>query len=403
LSCCPQDKAFIMHPNQPRSTAKQVLLATAIALHVSAAGACPNAFISTQNVNNAVQIVDLTSMTVVGSITGIGAEPGRMVATADRSRIYLSSYIAQSFGNPARGMVYLIDTASRRVVNTASVGNRQNRTIALSPDESRVYTFKQTGSAAVGDAAIGVAVLNADTLAELALAPLPTTECLQTAKEVIVHPDGRIFVSGCSDFIRMIDPITLNVSTLAPHPAGTVGRMLGFSPNGAELYVPVGSADVGGNAGLVAIDIATGTSANFYYDLQSSSGSIFPNGSQALRMLTVQRPDDAANDPTVFFTYASAAGNSPVVHARSSDLSPAVGAPLRRILSRHNIGASSVMGASANASQGIGTRLGGMQKIYFSPPGIAPIAAVGNGLSLPGVSNLSDIIVDDGFFCSGFE
>lgn len=390
-----------MRTNASFPATRKAMLATAIALHVSAADACPNAFISTQNVSNAVQIIDLTSMTSIGSITGIGVEPSRMVATADRSRIYLSSYVAQSVGNPARGMVYRIDTASRRVVSSTSVGLRANRTIALSPDESKVYTFKQTNE---GDnPAIGVAVLDADTLAELAVAPLPTTECLPTAKEVMVHPDGRIFVSGCSDFIRIIDPITLSVSTLTPHPAGTVGRMLGFSPNGDELYIPVGTADVGGNAGLMAIDIANATLANFYYDLQSSSGSIFPNGSQALRMLTVQRPDDAANDPTVFFTYASAAGNSPVVHARSSELSPATGAPLRRILSRHNIGASSVMGASVNASQGIGTRLGGMQKIYFSPPGIAPIAAIGNGLSLPGVSNLSDIIVDDGFFCNGFE
>ncbi len=391
-----------MHSDASLYFPRKMLLATAIALHVSAAGACPNAFISTQNVSDAVQIVDLATMTIIDSITGVGEEPSRMVTTADRSRIYLSSYIGQSPGNPARGMVYLIDTASRRVVASASVGGRQNRTIALSPDEQKVYTFKQNTDEG-NTTTIGVAVLDADSLAELAVASLPTTECLQTVKEVIAHPDGRIFVSGCSDFIRIIDPITLNVGTLAPHPAGTVGRMLGFSPNGAELYVPVGAADVGGNAGLVAIDIVSGTTANFFQDLQSSSGSIFPNGSQALRMLTVQRPGDVANDPTVFFTYASAAGNAPVVHARSSDLSPAVGAPVRRILSRHNIGASSVMGASVNASHGIGTRLGGMQKLDFSPAGIAPIAAIGNGLSLPGVTNLSDIIVDDGFSCSGFE
>ncbi len=391
-----------MRQKKSRSAARQTLLAAAIASQISAAGASPYAFISTNALSGAdVRIVDITSMTVVASITGIGEEPGRMVANADRSRIYLSSYISPSVGVPARGMVYLIDTSGRRVVRVASVGERINRTIALSPDESKVYTFKQTNDG--GNPAIGVAVLDADTLAELAVAPLPTTECLPTAKEVSVHPDGRIFVSGCSDFIRIIDPITLSVSNLVQHPAGTVGRMLGFSPNGAELYVPVGSANVSGNTGLVAIDIASGGSANFFYDLQSSSGSIFPTGSQAARMLTLQRPGDPPNDPTVFFTYTSAAGNSPVVHARSSDLSPASGAPLRRILSRHNVGPTSLLGASVNGTQGIGARLGGMRQMHFSLPGLAPIASAGAVLSLPGVSALSDIIIDDGLFGTGFE
>jgi DNA-binding beta-propeller fold protein YncE len=366
------------------------------------AAACPLAFVTTAGGgagDDGLRVVDISRMALVATIGGIGDEPSRMVANANATRLWVSSYLPSSVGVERRGMIYAIDTATRRVVGSVAVGNRQNRAIALSPDASRVYTFRQEGS--VPNATIALAVLDAQTLAPLADAPLPVTECLQFLADIKVHPDGRIFVSGCSDTIRAFDPGTLQASPVAPHPVSG-GRMLGFSPNGAELYLPVGSATGSGiGTAIVAIDIATGASNPVSW---AGGGAGFPTGSQPIRMLSVQRTGDAPGDPTVYFSYFSASGNSPVAHARASDLSPPVGPPLRQLLGRTNVGPASVVGASVDGGIGLGVRLGGARQLSFASSDPA-VVIVGNGavLALPGASALSDIVVDDGLYCDGYE
>jgi len=182
----------------------------------------------------------------------------------------------------------------------------------------------------------------------------------------------------------------------------TGGRMLGFSPNGAELYLPVGAATGSGTGtGMVAIELATGASNSVAW---AGGSATFPTGSQAIRMLLVQRPEDAPGDPTVFFGYMSAFGNSPVAFARASELSPPMGPPLRQLRGRTNVGPSSVLGASSDGRIGLGVRLGGMRQLGFVSSDPA-VVIVGNGavLALPGVGALSDIVIDDGLFCDGFE
>lgn len=366
------------------------------------AAACPLAFVSSSGPGageDSVRMIDLSRMALVASIGGVGDEPSRMVANADAARLWVSSFLPASVGVERRGMVYAIDTASRRVVGSVVVGNRQNRAIAISPDASRIYTFRQEGSAP--EATIALAVLDAQTLAPLADAPLPVTECLQFVADIKVHPDGRIFVSGCSDTIRAFDPVTLQASPVAPHPVSG-GRMLGFSPNGAELYLPVGAATGSGTGtGMVAIDLATGASNTVSW---AGGGAGFPTGSQPIRMLSVQRPGDAPGDPTVYFSYFSTFGNSPVAHARASELSPPMGPPLRQLLGRTDVGPASVLGASTDGRLGLGVRLGGARLLSYasSDPGVV-IVGTGPVLALPGASALSDIVVDDGLYCDGYE
>lgn len=382
--------------------AARLCLTLACTALTAGAAACPLAFVSTSGPgvgDDSVRVIDLSRMALVASIGGIGDEPSRMVANPNATRLWVSSYLPASVGVERRGMVYAIDTSLRRVVGAVAVGNRQNRAIALSPDASRVYTFRQEGSAP--NATLALAVLDAQSLATVADAALPVTECLQSVADIKVHPDGRIFVSGCSDTIRAFDPVTLQASPVAPHPV-TGGRMLGFSPNGAELYLPVGSATGSGTGtAIVAIDLATGTSNPVSW---AGGGAGFPTGSQPIRMLTVQRPADAPGDPTVYFSYFSASGNSPVAHARASELSPPMGPPLRQLLGRTDVGPASVVGASADGRLGIGVRLGGARQLGFAStdPGVV-IVGTGPVLALPGASALSDIVIDDGLYCDGYE
>ncbi|MBL8273713.1 MAG: hypothetical protein JNJ74_07880, partial [Xanthomonadales bacterium] len=182
----------------PVPCATRLLLMMGCAMVTAGAGACPLAFVTTAGPgagDDSVRVIDLSRMALVASIGGIGDEPSRMVANGDATRLWVSSYLPASVGVERRGMVYAIDTASRRVVGSVAVGNRQNRAIAISPDASRIYTFRQEGSAP--NATIALAVLDAQTLATLADAALPVTECLQFVADIKVHPDGRIFVSGC--------------------------------------------------------------------------------------------------------------------------------------------------------------------------------------------------------------
>ena len=359
----------------------------------------PHAFVSVSVPGNrAVRVIDLATMTIETSIGNVGDEPGRMVANADRSQIWLSSW--RDASPQQEGLVYRIDTRLRQIAASRVIGNKTNRTIALSPDESRVYTWKRTFENDV--AAIGVAVLDAMTLAELAVVSIEGPSCLQFASEIAVAPDGRIVAGGCADGLRIIDPVTLAVSIGGVPPRSNT-PVLGFSPDGAEVYVPTLAAASLGNAGVHAIDLDTGVGNDFYWQ---GIGPDFPSGSIAVRMTVVQRATDLAGDPTVFFTYASASGNPPVAWARASDLVPTGANPRqRRLLGRSNVGPASSFGAAMDASVGLGARIGGIRRLAFEFPGSdVPVVTDGEIILMAGVGPQTDIVIPPApLFADGFE
>lgn len=373
----------------------------AAALPTVCVHAAPHAFVSVPGPENtSVKVIDLETMAVETTIGGIGDEPGRMVANADRSMIWLSSWRNASPQN--EGLVYRIDTRLRQVVASQVVGLKQNRTIALSPDESRVYTWKQTFENGVG--AIGVAVLDAMTLAELAVVPIEGPSCLQFSTGIAVSPDGRIVAAGCGDGLRIIDPVTLVVSIGSMTPLGA-SRLLGFSPDGAEVYVPTLAGVSANNTGVHAIHLDTGVGNDFYW---AGGGPSFPSNTGISRMIVVQRPSDPVGDPTVFFTYASAFGNPPVAWARASDLVPAGAEPRqRRLLGRVNVGPASSLGAAPDGAIGLGARIDGVRRLAFDESDDIVIAPDGDIVSLTGVGPQTDIIVPpppvDLIFADGFD
>lgn len=374
-------------------------LALAAAPHAHAQS---TAFFSTQGTNPGVQVVDVCSLELKASITGIGSEPSRMVRSPDGSRIFVSS--AQS--GSGSGSVYAIDVATREVVASAAAGGVQNRTIAISPDGSRVYTWKVTGATA-----IGVLVLDASDLSEVATVPITGNNCVSGRNDVFVMPDGRIIANACSDGLRIVDPQTLAVGVGPTLPAGS-GRMLGASPDGVELYVARSGAlgVAAGNTGVRAIDLATGVASEFSWELQPA-GSFpgFASGAAIQRLTVVQVPGAPLASTYVYATYSSAGGSVPVAYARASDLVPnAGGMRNRRMIGLVAIPGLATLG-SANGRLGLATAgFGGIRRVRFDPEFVPPAShVVAGGAAVPfaGTSNLSAVIVfgSGDLFCDGFE
>jgi hypothetical protein len=381
------------------------LFALAFAVLAGHAAAAPFAFVSLSDPSlRAVRVVDLETMAIETTIGNVGDEPSRMVANADRTLIYLSSW-ADVPGLFNEGQVYVIDTRLRRVIASRAVGIKQNRSIALSPDGLRVYTWKL--ESVDGVTTIGVAVLDAITLAEIAVAPISGPSCIQFASQIAVAPDGRIVAAGCDDGLRIIDPVTFAVS-IGGLAARSSSPVYGFSPDGGEVYVAAagtGAVSAGGT-GVRAIDLTTGIGTDFFWQVPGGS-PVFPNGSGAVRMVVVQRPDDLPGDPTVFFSYDSSFGNTPLAWARASDLAPPAGPRVRRMIGRAALGPASAVGASPDGSIGLGARLGGIRRLLFETPGAEVVAADGAILPFLGVGTLTDVIVSpylpDPLFQDNFE
>lgn len=389
---------------EPRPVLLRAIFALVLASLTNPALGAPHAFVSlSSGAADTVSVVDLATMTVEATIGNVGDEPGRMVANADRSMIWLSSWRDLPGTNEA--LVLRIDTRTRQLTAQAAVGLRQNRTIALSPDETRVYTWKQTSIDGVNS--IGIAVLDATTLAEIAVVPMTGPSCLQFASQIAVAPDGRVVAAGCADGLRIIDPQTLAV-TIGAAPPLSSSPVLGFSPDGVEVYVAAAGVvnGSGTGTGIRAIDLDTGVGTDFHW---AAGGGTFPQNSGIARMATVRRPLDPPGDPTVFFTYHSAFGVTPVAWARSSDLAPpGGGARQRRLVGRATAGPASSLGVAPDGTIGLGGRLGEIQRLAFAEPaGGMALQADGAVASLPGLAPISDIIVvpalTDSLFQHGFE
>jgi hypothetical protein len=381
-----------------RASPSLTLLFAALAI-VTPARADDLAFITMQAPLNRLAVYDPVSMTEVASITGFGVEPSRMVANPDRSRLYVVSRILAASPQPAEMRVHMVSPAQRRILRTAVVGLSVGRTIAISPDGTRLYVWKQT----FPPQAIALAVLDAATLAEVGLVSLPWALCGTTHKEIATAPDGRIVASGCVDGLRVIDPSTLAVATV-PIATDLLLELIGFSPNGQEVYLRHTTTASNQNARLAAIDLVSGTRSEVTFALPDGSPALF--GAVPWRMLRVQRPTDPPGNPTVFLTYpATAGGSPPIASTPASALSP----PNRRLTRLTSLGtpAASIFGVSESGGIGIfgNQRLLRRVTLDQSPPG-EPIAIDGETVEVAPSGTplqLSDIIFARPLLEDGFE
>ncbi len=355
------------------------------------ASAAPFAYISVSSPSDAsVKVMDLQSMTVVRSITGVGVEPSRMVISPDFNRIYLASYLPASQGVLARGMIYAIDTTCRCVVGEVAVGLTQNRALGISPDGSKLCSWKVTSDGTTSTR--NIAVLNSADLSEIAALALPQS-CLQSTGDIAVHPDGRVVYSGCSEGVYILDPNTL-VPTLFAQAPITNSVILGFSPDGAELYLPTL------NTTVRAFNLSTAASNDFFFNLPAGSPAITGG---AHRMVISKRVNSGLGAEPVFFTFfnASNAGLA-IVYARRDELAPTSGPPIRRWIGATAIGPADVIGLDSASEFALSGRLSGIRKQILTSDG-AVIAPVGATQVLDGVWRKSDIVFTDELLRDGFE
>jgi hypothetical protein len=379
---------------------RTVVFAFLCALVAVPAFAQPKAFVSVSSPaagGRAIRIVDLQTMTVEGSINAVGDEPGRMVANGDRSRIYVSSW--QSFGE---GRVYAIDPATRSVIGSIAAGNAQNRAIAISPDGLRVYTFKREGASP--DQTIGILVIDALTMAEIATVPITGPGCTTNFRDLVVVPDGRIVAGICNDGLRIIDPVTFSVAVRGDASSANA-RLLGFSPDGSEVYIGAGSnaISVFGITGLRAFNVDTGVVNDLTWNVPSApSYPGFSSSAAPVRLAVVPVAGGAPGDAIYLFSYFSpGAANEPIAWARASTL----GGGVRQLTRLAAVGSTAIVGVAENGLVGLSARLGSARRIAIDPlvNDASLITAQGGFLSLPGVGTLTDVVITSPLFLDGFE
>jgi YVTN family beta-propeller protein len=186
-----------------------------------------------------VSIIDLTTLTNVGSISGVGSYPTGIALTADGSTLVTGNYLGES--------ATLIDVATRTVVASVPLGTAGSR-VSISPDDASAYMINPDASMvsvidlatrtlagtvptaaqpwavrfAAGGQSAYVAHLNTAqvTVIDVASATtLPSTPLTTGASTLAVAPDGsRLFAGhpGGIDFDGPGTPPYISVIVLSP-------------------------------------------------------------------------------------------------------------------------------------------------------------------------------------------
>lgn len=161
-----------------------------------------------------VSIIDLTTLTNVGSITGVGSYPTGIALSADGSTLVTGNYLGANAS--------IIDVATRTVLSNVALGTAGSR-VAISPDGAMAYMTNPDAST------VSAIDLTTRTLSgTIAVGPQPWS--------VRFAPDGDdVYVAQLnSNYVSVIDVATNTVSSTIPTTAGS--STLAVSPDGGAVY-----------------------------------------------------------------------------------------------------------------------------------------------------------------------
>jgi YVTN family beta-propeller protein len=232
------------------------LVALALLLTASGAGADPFAYISNLSGNSVTVIDGTTVLTPPTTPIGVGAQPFGVAVNPTGTRAYVANSNMFDTGAPS---VSVIDTASLTEVTRITVGiDGQPTGVAVNEDGSRVYVANNNGKVAVIDTATNT-VINT-------LTPPPNTP-RQLA--------GIVVAAGA---VWAVDLATGEVISVTD--SSVPGLFLNFTlmmgiaadPSGSRLYVSYG--DTNGDLQIAIIDVATSfAQQTFTSVLVSTSGN----------------------------------------------------------------------------------------------------------------------------------
>jgi YVTN family beta-propeller protein len=234
---CPLPKGF--SGTKGVSGILAALVALALLLTASGAGADPFAYISNLNDNNVTVIDGTTVLTTPPAHLGVGAQPFGVAVNPTGTRAYVANSNMFDTGAPS---VSVIDTASLTEVTRITAGlDGQPTGVAVNEDGSRVYVANNNGKVAVIDTATNT-VINT-------LTP-PPNQPRQLA--------GIVAAAGAVWAVDLATGEVINVTdSSVPGLFLNFTLMMGIAadPSGARLYVPFG--DTNGDLTVAIIDVAT--------------------------------------------------------------------------------------------------------------------------------------------------
>ena len=169
--------------------------------------------------SNSVAVVDLGEKTVIDTIE-VGFAPTAVVVSADGAFAYVGDVVFVEEFEATLGSVSVIDTESRAVVGTFTLGQDVlSRALALSPDGAQVYVVSSLGVSVI-DVASGE-------MTGIPVDPSP--------RRVVVSPDGAHAYVTHEGLVSVIDTATrtvVDVVGVGHDPAGIT-----VSPDSTRVYV----------------------------------------------------------------------------------------------------------------------------------------------------------------------
>lgn len=207
--------------------------------HPFCAAASPNGqLVYICNEDNSVVAVSTATNSVIthiplpGALGFIGNEGAGPVVTfsADGTRAF-----ALASGGGVNSTVYVIDTASNTVINSASFGTNFLLAVAVSPDGSTLYVANESSVVTNSD----ILVLDANTLATInTIAPghLLFDLALSMDGSTLYGSDVSGLVGGTNG-VLVVDTATNTVTATVPLPNNTFVTGIAVTPDGQHVYV----------------------------------------------------------------------------------------------------------------------------------------------------------------------